>query len=250
MTSIAQQQQIGSTPTMVAATPNLNSNAQAALMILLTAQMQQQAGDASLLQDPQVVGILQNLVNTATDPSSGGNDMSLTELMSNPVLSPMFTGAQQPRSVGWGAKGAAAPAPVTNNASSAENKENGRPTLLDTPKGRPILLADPAANNGQVTPPQAPKDASPTPPIVANNLNNLLNAQNLSELLGSITASSVAAETSQAQKTVPVSSQVTISAPPTVSSHQQQQGSSLMPPRSTWPFDLAHLVGMGCTTSG
>lgn len=38
---------------------------QAALMILLTAQMQSQTGETSILQNPQVVSILQNLVNQA-----------------------------------------------------------------------------------------------------------------------------------------------------------------------------------------
>lgn len=57
-----QQQQQQAPPTMVVATPTLNSNAQAALMILLTAQMQSsQTGESSLLQNPQVVGILQVL---------------------------------------------------------------------------------------------------------------------------------------------------------------------------------------------
>jgi hypothetical protein len=51
------------TTTLIAAAPTLNANAQAALMILLTAQMQSQTGEASILQNPQVVGILQNLVN-------------------------------------------------------------------------------------------------------------------------------------------------------------------------------------------
>jgi len=34
-------------------------------MILLTAQMQSQTGETSILQNPQVVSILQNLVNQA-----------------------------------------------------------------------------------------------------------------------------------------------------------------------------------------
>ena len=50
---------------VTASNSNLNSNAQAALMILLTAQMQSQSGEPSLLQNPQVVSVLQNLVNNA-----------------------------------------------------------------------------------------------------------------------------------------------------------------------------------------
>jgi hypothetical protein len=53
-----QQQHAGPPATMVAAAPTLNANAQAALMILLTAQMQSQTGETSILQNPQVMILL------------------------------------------------------------------------------------------------------------------------------------------------------------------------------------------------
>lgn len=156
------------TPTLVAATPNLNSNAQAALMILLTAQMQAQSGESSLLQNPQVVGILQNLV----DPSSGQSEVSLNEILSNPTLSNVFS-------------------------QSRYGKVGNAPAIPSPPLKE--ALAPPL------------KDSSPTPPIVANNLNNLLNTQNLSELLGSLTsdqtpgaATSVSPPTSAAPSSGPL----------------------------------------------
>ena len=57
-----------SSTTPIQSSSSINSNAQAALMILLTAQMQSQSGEPSLLQNPQVVSILQTLVNNAGSP--------------------------------------------------------------------------------------------------------------------------------------------------------------------------------------
>ena len=85
-----QQQQhatVQSVPaTVIAAAPTLNANAQAALMILLTAQMQSQTGETSILQNPHVVGILQNLVNQAGDPTKQC-ETNVTELLNDPALS-------------------------------------------------------------------------------------------------------------------------------------------------------------------
>ena len=156
---------------MVAATPSLDSNAQAALMILLTAQMQSQTGESSLLQNSQVVGILQNLVS---QPQGNGSAPSLNELMSNPVLSPVFGGA------------------VAREDQDPANK------AIPNYQNPPV--------NG------APKDSSPTPPLLANNLNNLLNTQNLNQLLGSLT--SVAPTASVAPPLVSAAPP-----PPIVSSH-------------------------------
>ena len=211
----------GPTPTLVQATPTLNSNAQAALAILLTAQMQSRTGqEASILQNPQIIGILHNLVQSASDPT-GPTNVSLTELMSNPVLSPVFQGATQPGQIRPQQPLQQQPATPTSSYQSSldmNNKENqhNRTTLLDTPVApstqggapiRPTLLSDPSGSsssngsNGQISPSGstnsstgggsgnttfAPKDASPTPPIVANNLNELLNTKNLNELLGSL----------------------------------------------------------------
>lgn len=134
---------------MVSVAPSMNSNAQAALMILLTAQMQSQQNvngtdeGSNLLQNPQVVGVLQNLVNQAADPatSSSGN---LNEILSNPALGSVFG-----------------------------------PTGLE-PKEKAVMI-HPHIDNIPSN-----KTPSPTPPIIANNLNNLLNAQNLKDLLGSL----------------------------------------------------------------
>ena len=88
-----QQQQhatVQSVPaTVIAAAPTLNANAQAALMILLTAQMQSQTGETSILQNPHVVGILQNLVNQAGDPTKQC-ETNVTELLNDPALSSVF----------------------------------------------------------------------------------------------------------------------------------------------------------------
>lgn len=108
-----------SSSSTAAASASLSSNAQAALMILLTAQMQSQSGQPSVLQNPQVVSILQTLVNSEA-ASEAPKDV--TELMKDPSLASVF--------------------------------QTPRPALLDTPKTRPILLGNPnedlmaASNNG------------------------------------------------------------------------------------------------------
>jgi hypothetical protein len=184
-----QQQQQPAHPaatTVVAAAPTLNANAQAALMILLTAQMQSQTGEASILQNPQVVGILQNLVNQAGDPTKQC-DANVTEILNDPALSAVFraggsVGVPQPPQV-------AAPSHWSQQQAPPPQTESvGRFALLETPKStRPILLGDAPPGYAPAKSIPVSKDTSPTPPMVANNLNNLLNAQNLSQLLGSLT---------------------------------------------------------------
>ena len=63
---------------------NLNSNAQAALMILLSAQQ-----DSSILQNPQVVNVLQSLVAGSGQSGQDGSrqNAKTADLMSHPVLS-------------------------------------------------------------------------------------------------------------------------------------------------------------------
>lgn len=178
-----QQQQhatVQSVPaTVIAAAPTLNANAQAALMILLTAQMQSQTGETSILQNPHVVGILQNLVNQAGDPTKQC-ETNVTELLNDPALSSVFrigTTVAPP-----------APAPHWQPPAQAAPETVGRYALLETPKStRPILLGDAPPGYAPVKSAPVSKDTSPTPPMVANNLNNLLNAQNLNQLLGSLT---------------------------------------------------------------
>jgi hypothetical protein len=174
------------------ANATVSNNAQAALMILLTAQMQSQTGEASLLQDDQVVGILQDLVNQASDPNAvtGG---SLNDILTtNPALGQVF----DPSRLQWMpmvTPPVAASQPMPAHAHSSA-------------KARPTLLADPPAR-------QSPAGAdltgaSPTPPVVANNLNNLLNTQNLNQLLGSLTNAGPGVPTSAA-----AASSSTMSAP-------------------------------------
>ena len=183
-----QQQQQPAHPTattVVAAAPTLNANAQAALMILLTAQMQSQTGEASILQNPQVVGILQNLVNQAGDPTKQC-DANVTEILNDPALSAVFraggpVGGPPPTQV-------AAPPHWSQQQAPPQTESVGRFALLETPKStRPILLGDAPPGYAPAKNIPVSKDTSPTPPMVANNLNNLLNAQNLSQLLGSLT---------------------------------------------------------------
>ncbi len=155
----------------LASTPAANSNAQAALMILLTAQMQSQTGgDASLLQNPQVVNVLQSLVGNgaATAQQSPSN---INELLSNPALSPVFGGQVA----------------ATMLDQMGEKKEGA---------------------------------TVPSSPMVANNLNNLLNTQNLNQLLGSLNAA-----VPQSATSVSTSSTVNptlVKTPSTASFHQQQ----------------------------
>ncbi len=171
------------TTAVVAAAPTLNANAQAALMILLTAQMQSQTGEASILQNPQVVGILQNLVNQAGDPTKQC-DANVTEILNDPALSAVFR-------AGGTVAGPPPPqvaAPTHWSQPPQQTESIGRFALLETPKStRPILLGDAPPGYAPAKSIPVSKDTSPTPPMVANNLNNLLNAQNLSQLLGSLT---------------------------------------------------------------
>ena len=142
-------------------------------MILLTAQMQSQTGDASILQNQQVVSILQNLVCQGPDIQS---EVTMNELLSNPVLSPVFGGAgQQAR---WGS--------VDKENRAVINK---RPTLLgDGPTAAvPTTTAATTGASEKVVNGAAVGTPNKDPgPIVANNLNNLLNTQNLNQLLGSL----------------------------------------------------------------
>ena len=167
------------------AASTLNSNAQAALMILLTAQMQSQSGEPSLLQNPQVVSVLQNLVNNAGGGSSAEDQkqqpsVDLNDLMKDPSLASVF----RPAAAATNVNGLSAAMTAAAAAS--------RPALLDTPKSRPILL-----NNPPTAPPQTSNTQNEaTAASVTNNLNNLLNTQNLNQLLGSLTGSGGSTATS------------------------------------------------------
>lgn len=145
---------------------SLSSNAQAALMILLTAQMQSQSGEPSVLQNPQVVSILQTLVNNAAAsenttnkpttqqpppaPTAASATVDMNELLKDPSLAAVF-----------------------------RSNTTQRPALLDTPKTRPILLTNPLTG------------ANANEDLMPSNLDNLLNTQNLNQLLGSLNSGAV-----------------------------------------------------------
>ena len=167
------------------------SNAQAALMILLTAQ-----SEPSVLQNPQVVSVLQNLVSNGEKPA---NSVELNELTTkDPSLAAVFR----------------SPAAV------AETPSSMRPALLDTPKSRPILLSNPIAsiNSSSASEVAAASSTSAN----CSSLNDLLNTQNLSQLLGSLNNSSSTdvAKAQQPPASVTSHQQTTHSQPPLIQAPQ------------------------------
>ena len=254
--------------------PTLNTNAQAALWILLTAQMQSQTGETSILQNPQVVGILQNLVSQAGSPvgtkSSANNDNgsnSINDLLNHPALSgivntsslsmqpqPNFQGSIN--NSGTQANGDANssnvlfPPTFVTNAPPQQSSltQQQRTALLDTPK-RPSLLGQAPLGFSNPPPQSQPapsssasgvssvsvitnsqNDSSSTSPaILSNNLNNLLNAQNLSQLLGSLTGETQKTilppsnDLNTAQRSSAGQRPVLLNNPPTQNSNNSQQ---------------------------
>ena len=177
-------------------------------MILLTAQMQSQSGEPSLLQNPQIVNILQNLVNNADKPLS----MDVNELVTkDPNLAAVFR---------------------QNNNDNANLGHPQRPALLDTPKTRPILLGNPPMQAQAQQPPAAsnPED------LAASNggldTSSLFSAQNLNQLLGSLNSNNASSASevvgSNMPKPVPAG---LVSAPPPQAPQQPppQQQQPLLP---------------------
>ena len=206
---------------------SISSNAQAALMILLTAQMQSQSGEPSVLQNPQVVSILQSLVNNA-DKSSDMN-----ELVKDPSLAAVFSPV-----------GPAGPG-------STISLDANRPALLDTPKTRPILLG-----NAPPPPPAMPVSthndltaASAASAAAAGGLNGslndsmgeLLNAQNLNQLLGSLSTPNTPTHPATSMSSS-VSSIVAQQSVPVVSVASVQPQSLLPTPSSTGFMQVINLV--------
>ena len=204
---------------------SISSNAQAALMILLTAQMQSQSGEPSVLQNPQVVSILQSLVNNA-DKSSDMN-----ELVKDPSLAAVFS------PVG----------PAGTGPGSTISLDANRPALLDTPKTRPILLGNappppamPVSTHNDLTAASAASAAAPggLNGSLNDSMGELLNAQNLNQLLGSLStpntpthpATSMSSSVSSivAQQSVPVVSVASV--------QPQVQPQSLLPTPSSTGF--------------
>ena len=113
-------------------------------------------------------------------PIAGGEKPSvdLNDLMKDPSLASVF----RPTNTTTTANG------LTSNGLNSL----ARPALLDTPKSRPILLSNPPppASTSNTT-----NSLSTEANSVTNNLNNLLNAQNLNQLLGSLSNSSASVST-------------------------------------------------------
>ena len=84
-----------------------------------------------------------------------------------------------------------------------------RPTLLNTPKTRPILLGN-APPSAAAAPPPASSNDNLTASVAANTpaggLDNLLNAQNLNQLLGSLNTTPTHAEATKVAPPQPVCS--------------------------------------------
>lgn len=149
----------------------INANAQAALMILLTAQRQAQSGENSLLHNPEVVNVLQSLVCQANDPMKPDMD-PYAEIMSIPGIT-VALGQPPTQQV---------PAPISYNVPTSAAGWAKPPQLVNSTKERQVIVTSP---NPGSTSPSNPQGKSP-PPIIANNLNLLSNAQSLNQLLGVI----------------------------------------------------------------
>ena len=205
---------------------SISSNAQAALMILLTAQMQSQSGEPSVLQNPQVVSILQSLVNNA-DKSSDMN-----ELVKDPSLAAVFSPV-----------GPAGPG-------STISLDANRPALLDTPKTRPILLGNapppppmPVSTHNDLTAASAASAAAAggLNGSLNDSMGELLNAQNLNQLLGSLSTPNTPTHPATSMSSS-VSSIVAQQSVPVVSVASVQPQSLLPTPSSTGFMQVINLV--------
>ena len=204
-------------------TPSISSNAQAALMILLTAQMQSQSGEPSVLQNPQVVSILQTLVNNA-DKSSDMN-----ELVKDPSLAAVFS------PVGPTARGGGSGSTAAAPGGQSINLDANRPALLDTPRTtRPILLGNaPPPAQAPPLPPSASTNDDLTASAASAGLDNLLNAQNLNQLLGVLNTPPTHSEAPKVQAAPAPPPQAVPQAVPVVSVASVQPQSLLPTPSST-----------------
>jgi len=159
-------------PQSINSQQQINSNAQAALMILLTAQRQAQAGENSLLHNPEVVNVLQSLVCQANDPLKQDMD-PYAEIMSIPGIT-VALGQPPTQHV------PAAQVPYSSSTSATSWAQPAQ--LINSTKERQVIGSSP---NPVSTSPTNPQGKSP-PPIIANNLNLLSNTQSLNQLLGVI----------------------------------------------------------------
>merc|ERR1719483_299166 len=190
-------------PPSLGSQQQINSNAQAALMILLTAQRQAQTGENSLLHNPEVVNVLQSLVCQANDPMKTDMD-PYAEIMSIPGIT-VALGQPPTQQV---------PVQLSYPAPTSAAGWAHQPQLISSTKDRQVIVTSP--NSGS-TSPSNPQGKSP-PPIIANNLNLLSNAQSLNQLLG------VISKPIQSPPPPPPTSQPkTSSAPPSITSAPQIQ---------------------------
>ena len=206
-----------SSTTPIQSSSSINSNAQAALMILLTAQMQSQSGEPSLLQNPQVVSILQTLVNNAGSPGVASSAPSSVAAAAASSSAPTTTADNKQNDINELLKDPSLASVFNRNE---QQHQQSRPALLDTPKttSRPILLGN-APNTENV--------------LVDNSL--LSNTQSLTQLLGVLSS-----DQQQPQKQ-PQQQQVQQPPPPPVATQptapqpvQQQQALLANPPPTSY----------------
>lgn len=141
--------------------------------------------------------LIRDLIYFPGDPTKQ-NDVNISEIMENPALSAVFRSGSNPSptlasasTVTSSAQSVTTPLQWQAQLQTAQQESVSRITLLETPKPlRPILLGDAPPGYPPVKPAQTvpvPEKETSVSPVVATNLNNLLNAQNLNQLLGSLT---------------------------------------------------------------
>ena len=132
---------------------------QAALMILLTAQRQSAAGENSLLSQPEVVNVLQSLVNSAEAANDPGvrNANPYSELLQIPSLGVALGVA--PDTVP--APHSKSPPPVIANNMNLLNNTQSLTKLLG------VISSQPSSSGEKTAPPPAPAKEPTVPDMVS-----------------------------------------------------------------------------------
>jgi len=186
----------------------IDSNAQAALMILLTAQRQAQAGEASLLHNPEVVNVLQSLV--CQEQAEAVQD-PYAQIMNIPGIT-MALGQSQ------------------NGLAGSIGVGNGSWTSQKTAERQQTHHTVTMGSSG-------PTSKSP-PPIIANNLNLLSNTQSLNQLLGVIAGPDECTDQSTSKASITQSQQIN-----TVPSISQSSAPSSINQRTNTQVSKPSLLG-------
>ena len=167
--------------------PQLDPNAQAALMILLTAHQQAETGQQSILHNQEVVNVLQDLVCESQQPRD-----PYAEMMSIPGLQAALGQPPAPRGAGlpWSQNPVMPPAqppppPFPPHSAPQTTPISSPPTFHASQCASNSASANsssqttfpPTSGGGPLTSP---------PPLIANNLNLLSNTQTLNQLLSSL----------------------------------------------------------------